>query len=87
MSSHFEKQYAKNRLLTAPAFLSSSIQYEVIMGSVAYGVSNDSSDMDVYGFAIPPKEFVFPQLRGEIPGFDDFSLKFEQYQQHHIFRI
>ena len=85
MSSHFENQYAQNRLPGAPSFLSSAIQYEVIIGSVAYGVSNDSSDMDVYGFAIPPKDFVFPQLRGEILGFDDFNLKFEQYQQHHIF--
>ena len=85
MSSHFEKLRSQNMLPTAPDFLSSSIQYEVIMGSVAYGVSNDSSDMDIYGFAIPPKDFVFPQLRGEIPGFDDFNLKFEQYQQHHIF--
>ena len=85
MSSHFEKLYSQNKLPTAPDFLSSEIQYEVIMGSVAYGVSNDSSDMDVYGFAIPPKDYVFPQLRGEIPGFDDFDLKFEQYQQHHIF--
>ena len=85
MSSHFEKLYTRKMLPTAPDFLSSAIQYEVIMGSVAYGVSNDSSDMDIYGFAIPPKDFVFPQLRGEIPGFDDFDLKFDQYQQHHIF--
>jgi len=84
MSSHFDRLYKQNLLPNAPDFLSSEIQYEVIMGSVAYGVSNDSSDMDVYGFAIPPKDFVFPQLRGEIPGFDDFSVKFEQYQQHHI---
>ena len=85
MSSHFEKLKERNMLPGAPDFLTSGIQYEVIMGSMAYGVSNDSSDMDVYGFAIPPKDYVFPQLRGEIPGFDDFSLKFDQYQQHHIF--
>ena len=85
MGSHFERLYNQNMLPAAPDFLASTIHYEVIMGSVAYGVSNDSSDMDVYGFAIPPKEFMFPQLRGEIPGFDDFDLKFDQYQQHHIF--
>ena len=85
MSSHFANLTDRNMLPGAPKFLKSAIQYEVIMGSMAYGVSNDSSDMDVYGFAIPPKDYVFPQLRGEIPGFDNFSLKFEQYQQHHIF--
>ncbi|WP_219988771.1 nucleotidyltransferase domain-containing protein [Leucothrix pacifica] len=84
MSSHFANLTDRNMLPGAPKFLKSAIQYEVIMGSMAYGVSNDSSDMDVYGFAIPPKDYVFPQLRGEIPGFDSFSLKFEQYQQHHI---
>ena len=60
------------------------MQYEVIMGSVAYGVSNDSSDMDIYAFAIPPKGMMFPHLRGEIPGFDQCAVQFEQYQQHHI---
>ena len=85
MSSHFSTLSERNMLPGAPKFLKSAIQYEVIMGSMAYGVSNDSSDMDVYGFAIPPKDYVFPHLRGEIPGFDSFSLKFEQYQQHHIF--
>jgi predicted nucleotidyltransferase len=62
------------------------IQYEVLMGSVAYGVSNDTSDMDVYGFSIPPKEMVFPHLAGEIQGFGRQKKKFEQYQQHHVYR-
>ncbi len=84
MPSHFEKLSARQLLPSAPDFLKTGIHYEVIMGSVAYGVSNDSSDLDIYGFAIPPKELMFPQLRGEIPGFDAFELKFEQFQQHHI---
>lgn len=85
MTCHFEKLSARQLLPGAPDFLKSAIQYEVIMGSMAYGVSNDSSDMDIYAFAIPPKDWMFPQLRGEVPGFDNFKLKFEQYQQHHIF--
>lgn len=79
------KQLADNNLLQQPPhFLADGTQFLVIMGSVAYGVSNDSSDMDVYGFAIPPKDIMFPQERGEIPGFDPYETQFHQFQQHHI---
>jgi hypothetical protein len=54
------------------------------MGSVAYGCSNDTSDCDVYGFSIPPKEIIFPHINGYIIGFGRQPKKFEQYQQHHI---
>ena len=55
------------------------------MGSLAYGVSSDNSDFDVYGFCIPPKELIFPHISGEIPGFGRQIQRFEQWQQHHIF--
>lgn len=54
------------------------------MGSIAYGVSNEGSDRDIYGFCIPPKEEVFPHLDGEIPGFGEAKQRFTQYQQAHI---
>jgi hypothetical protein len=38
------------------------------MGSVAYCVSSDTSDVDVYGWSIAPKDDLFPHLRGEVPG-------------------
>jgi hypothetical protein len=44
-------------------------QYLVHMGSDAYGVSSNSSDIDAYGFCIPPKSYIFPHLSGEIEGF------------------
>ena len=75
MSSHIQSLQQKKLLPSPPDFLSSAVQYEVIMGSVAYGVSNDSSDMDIYAFAIPPKTLMFPHLRGEIPGFDSYSVQ------------
>ena len=56
-------------LVKPPRWLPANVQYETIMGSVAYGVSSDTSDVDVYGWAIPPKEDIFPHLRGEILGF------------------
>jgi len=83
MASNIQKLTNK-KLIHPPKFLPGAIQLEVIMGSVAYGVSSDTSDMDVYGFCIPPKESVFPHLAGEIPGFGNQISRFEQYQEHHI---
>ena len=71
-------------LIKPPRWLPGNVQYETIMGSVAYGVSSDTSDMDVYGWAIPMKDDVFPHLRGEIVGFGKQVKQFEQYQQHHV---
>lgn len=84
MASTYTQLKAKGLLNTAPAFLDTGVQYEVIMGSTAYGVSQDTSDFDVYGFSIPPRDWVFPHLRGEIPGFDPAGQQFAQFQQHHI---
>lgn len=83
MSSAVQKLKEQN-LISPPKWLPNAVQYETIMGSLAYGVSNDNSDMDVYGFAIPHKDDIFPHLRGEIQGFGIQHQKFQQWQQHHI---
>lgn len=67
-----------------PKFLDTTVQYEVVMGSTAYGVSGDDSDWDLYGFAIPPRDHLFPHLQGYVYGFDDEFKSFAQFQQHHI---
>lgn len=84
MASIIQDLQQKGFLKSPPKFLANSVQYEVIMGSVAYGVSEDHSDMDVYGFAIPPRDMVFPHLQGYIHGFDQELEIFHQFQQHHI---
>ena len=71
-------------LIKPPRWLPGNVQYETIMGSVAYGVSSDTSDMDVYGWAIPPKDDLFPHLRGEVPGFGTLRPRFGQFQEHHV---
>lgn len=71
-------------LVRPPPWLPGNVQYETIMGSVAYGVSSDSSDMDIYGWAVPRKDDVFPHLRGEVLGFGTAKPRFEQFQEHHI---
>lgn len=82
MSSIVNELYTKN-IVKMPSFVSTT-HYEVIMGSYAYGVSDDMSDVDIYGFTIPPKDYIFPHIRGEILGFGKPGPRFEQWQQHHI---
>jgi len=71
-------------LITPPRWLPDNMMYLVQMGSVAYGVSGVDSDMDLYGYSIPPKDMVFPHLSGEIPGFGRHQKSFEQWSEHHI---
>ena len=78
------QRLAEKGIARPPKFLPTNVHYETIMGSVAYGVSADTSDMDVYGFCIPPKDEIFPHLRGEIVGFGTQKQRFNQYQQHHL---
>lgn len=84
MASKTKYLNGKGLLQQPPKFLDTGVQYEVVMGSIAYGVSNDQSDMDIYGFAIPPRDWVFPHLAGHVPGFDPDIDTFTQFQQHHI---
>jgi len=78
------KKLAKKELIRPPSWMSDNICYECIMGSVAYGVSSDTSDVDLYGFCIPHKNVVFPHLAGEILEFGRQKKRFKQYQQHGV---
>jgi len=78
-----ERLHSKG-LIKPPGFVVGGTQYLTIMGSVAYAVSSDTSDMDLYGFCIPPKDIVFPHLNGNIQGFGKQPDRFDQWQQHHI---
>lgn len=84
MGSTFDKLLSENLLNTPPFFLKNNIHYEVITGSKAYGCENPGkSDIDIYGFGIPPKDVIFPHLKGLVHGFDVIPM-FNQFQQHHI---
>jgi uncharacterized protein len=74
----------KQKLIHPPKWLLSNCSYLTTMGSQAYGVSTDDSDLDVYGFCIPPKDIVFPHLAGIVPGFGNQGEVFHQWQEHHI---
>lgn len=62
-----------------PKWLPGRVHYETLSGSHAYGVANENSDTDVVGFCIPPKEIVFPHMRGEIHGFGRQKKEFKHF--------
>jgi len=81
----YVKRLKKLNLIDTPRFVYEQMQYEVIMGSFAYGVDSDTSDVDIYGFCIPNKNVIFPHTTPDwIHAFDPIRNNFEQYQQHHI---
>lgn len=74
----------REKLITPPAWLANNLHLEVIMGSRAYGCNSPESDYDLGGFCIPPKEELFPHLKGGIPGWDKIPEPYDQYQKVHI---
>ena len=73
-----------NDLIHPPRKFVADTCYEVITGSFAYGVSGDTSDMDVFGVCVPDQDVIFPHLLGHIPGFGPEPYSFDVYQKHHI---
>lgn len=71
-------------LISPPKWLHHAVQYLIVGGSTAYGCNKTNSDWDVIGWCIPPKEDIFPHLKGEIIGFGLQKQRFEQYLQHGV---
>lgn len=74
----------KAGLIAPPKWLNANTHFLCQMGSEAYAASSGDSDIDVYGFCIPPKDEVFPHLAGEVPGFGAPRERFEVWTKHHI---
>ena len=72
------------KLANIPEWIPSNTHYVCRIGSVMYGISNDTSDEDLYSWCIPKKEVVFPHLSGYISGFGTKPTTFESCQRHHI---
>ena len=83
MSSVVER-LTRQGCITPPSWLVANVMYETIMGSVAFGVATDDSDIDTVGFCVPPKDIVFPHLAGDILGFGRQKQRFVCYQKHHV---
>lgn len=78
------KKLSKLNLIHPPYDFCTDTHYEVMMGSVAYNVTSDTSDMDVHSICTPNVEMIFPHLTGHINGFGDEPKTFDTYQQHHV---
>ena len=83
-------------------WLKANVHYETITGSIAYGCADTSVkdrpvDFDVYGFAFPPKQMMFPHTAGHLLMFGQKKKKgksfvtfgpvpegFEQMQAHGV---
>jgi uncharacterized protein len=78
------KKLDKKGLLNGAPTCVVTPELECITGSLSYGVSGDSSDMDVVSVCIPSKEEVFPHLNGRVPGFGPQIKPFTTWQRHHI---
>ena len=75
---------ARRALIAPPQAVLDHVHYETQVGSVAYGVARPGSDVDIYGFFVPPKAMVFSHLEGHIPGFDEPRERLEHYQRHGV---
>ncbi len=84
MSSVIER-LRQQGLIKPPTWLAGNVRYETVMGSNCYGVATDSSDWDMVGWCVPPKDMVFPHLAGVIQGFGRQIQKFVCYQKHHVY--
>lgn len=86
MSSKFRTAHVAEALdfPNSQKWMVDNLQYECIMGSQAYGVTQDSSDVDIYGWTLPPKHMLFPHLSGHVQGFGPNPETFNMYQKHHV---
>jgi len=77
-------QLTDRGFITPPVWLPDNTMFEGVQGSNAYGVAIDTSDFDIIGWCVPPKDMIFPHLAGYIDGFGRQKPKFVCYQKHHI---
>lgn len=75
------EELIKENKITPPKWLPNNLHYLVKMGSHAYDTNTDSSDLDFYGWCIPPKEYLFPHLAGYIEGFGTKPPSFNSYNE------
>ena len=74
----------KDGLINPPKFLVEGTQYLCAMGSTAYGVAGEKSDLDCYGWTYPDKAVIFPHTAGHVRGYGENPPNFESYQEHHV---
>ena len=74
---------AKEGLIQPPKWLIDNLQFLGCSGSISYGVSSNTSDIDCFGYCIPPKDIVFPYANN-IVGFGTNKERFRIWSKHHV---
>ena len=74
----------RKNLISPPRWLPDNMVYLVVSGSTLYGMNDESSDQDLVGITIPPKDMIFPHLAGEIQGFGKKHDRFENWLKHGV---
>ena len=65
----------------APTFVKDNLCLLAFGGSISYGVNTDESDVDLIGFCIPPKKFIYQE--NIITGFDT-PLTFDMFTTQQV---
>lgn len=79
---HLISKLVSEKKIFPPKWLEDNVFYLTRMGSHAYGCDTPESDVDIYGFCIPPRHITF--RTNEIPDFDRQVERFEQFQKGHL---
>lgn len=83
MSSTIQQLVEKKLIISLPEWLlPNNMVYETIVGSVSFGISSDTSDFDMTGVAIPPKDYIFPHLKNRIFGFDEYEYSIDRLKPY-----
>lgn len=75
------KSFYERRLISPPEFVAGGVQYEVLMGSHAFGTAGEDSDNDVYGFCMPPLAELFAGSGCEASGSGGALQRFDHFKQ------
>lgn len=65
------KFFAEKKFQPQEAWMVDNLILETIMGSHAYGCNNENSDYDIVGVVMNKHEHLYPQVYGNILGFDN----------------
>ena len=70
------EELRREGLIDVPDFVVDGLVYLTVTGSTSYGISTESSDVDLVGICVPPIDYLFPCLRGDVEGFVESGPQF-----------
>lgn len=77
------RSLSESKAVEFPPWMLDNLHYLTIVGSQAYHIATETSDLDITGFCLEPRECIVPSSYGYIPGFDEIPA-FKNYQKHSL---